>query len=114
MTKKFTILMMMMSLIVLTVGDKPGLAINSNEELNVAYEKKESLDSRSVKPIELLEPLPEPQIKPTELLEPLPDSQIKPTDLLGPDIKDEREKNDLEKRIEEIEPKLHEERSETP
>lgn len=35
-TKKFTILMMM-SLIVLTVDDNPGLAINSNEELNVAY-----------------------------------------------------------------------------
>ena len=100
MDKKLSILLLMMSLIVFIVGDKPVIAIKPDEELNVAYEQEESLDSAGVRPIELLEPLLDPKLKPIELLEPNPCEEIK--------------QFDLEKRIREIEPKLHEERTEIP
>ena len=37
MDKKLSILLLMMSLIVFIVGDKPVIAIKPDEELNVAY-----------------------------------------------------------------------------
>jgi hypothetical protein len=114
MDKKLSILLLMMSLIVFIVGDKPVIAIKPDEELNVAYEQEESLDSAGVRPIELLEPLIDSKIKPIELSEPLLDPKLKPIELLEPNPCEEIKQFDLEKRIREIEPKLHEERTEIP
>ncbi|MGI6702728.1 MAG: hypothetical protein ACOX42_01630 [Clostridia bacterium] len=97
-----------------SVKNSPALTIKPDEELNVAYEQEESLDSAGVRPIELLEPLIDSKIKPIELSEPLLDPKLKPIELLEPNPCEEIKQFDLEKRIREIEPKLHEERTEIP
>ncbi|WP_026895715.1 hypothetical protein [Clostridiisalibacter paucivorans] len=97
MIKKFLILLLVMPLIIFTVSDVQGLAIESDEKLKIEL-NEEFLDETEIRPTKLLEPILDTTIEPIELLEPILDPKIKPVELLGPESSEETKLDGLIRR----------------
>lgn len=111
--KKIFTLLLFMSVIMFTVGDEQGLAMESDGKLKKEHNEELS-DEIEIRPIELLEPILDSNIKPIELLEPILDSNIRPVELLEPKLNEETKLDELKEQIRETELKLHKDRSELP
>lgn len=104
MIRRFLTLGIVMFLVIFTVSDNLGLAVESDEKIKDENDNK-LVGKVEVRPIELLEPILDATIKPIELLEPILDTKQKPIELLEP-ILNEEAKLDEFKEIGNIENKI--------